>query len=144
VVIVREKHPLQGKALRVLGRMHRAGALHLILSLPDGGSSLIPETWTDLSGGAPSPSVRVLGSVADLRHTRRVVDVLLRRQDTARTRPAEEEEADATGTVSNRSAVTRPTVSAGPPEPGATRSTGQDIGASAGQNPPATKERGEP
>ena len=145
MVIVREKHPLQGQALRVLGRMHREGALHLILTLPDGGTSLIPVTWTDLSGGGPlSPPARVLGSAADLRHIRRVADALLRRQDGVGTRPAEEEDADATGTVSHRppdrQAANRPDL----PESGGTGGADQESGAAAGQDHPAAKEGAEP
>jgi len=141
-VIVRERHPLAGQALRVLGRMHREGVLHLILSLPDGGTSLIPATWTDLSGVAPpSQSTRVLGRIADLMRTRRVVDVLLRRRNMAESGSAEEENLYATGTFSHRSDVTRATARPGPPEPGRTAGPDPDAGAVVGQDHPSAKER---
>jgi hypothetical protein len=145
VHIVREKHPLQGQALRVLGRMHRQGTLQLILSLPDGGTALIPAAWTDLSGAVPlSRLAGVLGRVADLIHTRRVVDVLLQRQGLAGSGPAEQEDAHATGTVSNRSTVTGATARAGAPEPGGTKGADQDAGTAAGQDHPSANERGDP
>src|SRR5659263_546996 len=48
VVITRRRHPLEGRALPVLGRMRRHGQLELLLVLPDGSKSLIPSAWTDL------------------------------------------------------------------------------------------------
>jgi len=143
VQIIREKHPLQGQSLRVLGQMHREGAQQLILSLPDGGTSLIPVTWTDLSGAAPLPcAARVLGRGAHLLHTRRVVDVLLQRLNMAGGASAEEESIHATGTVSTHSAVTRATARSESPEPGATEGSDPDSGAAAGQDHPPAKERG--
>ena len=142
--IIREKHPLEGQALRVLGRMHREGALHLILSLPDGGTSLIPAAWTDLNGiAARSRSARILGRVADLMHMRRVVDVLLRRQDMTGSGPAEPENSHATGTVSHGSAGREATGRPGPPEPGGTKDTGPSSGAAVGQDDPSAQERSE-
>lgn len=47
--VTRERHPLQGRALRVLGRMRRHGRLELLLELPDGSKCLIPAAWTDLA-----------------------------------------------------------------------------------------------
>src|SRR5664280_2813098 len=48
VVITRRRHPLEGWAVPVLGRMRRHGQLELLLVLPDGSKSLIPSAWTDL------------------------------------------------------------------------------------------------
>jgi hypothetical protein len=48
VVITRRRHPLEGQALRVLGRMHRHSRLALSLVLPDGGKSLVLAAWTNL------------------------------------------------------------------------------------------------
>lgn len=69
--VVRERHPLRGRALRVLGRMRRHGRLELLLELPDGSKCLIPAAWTDLAvegsgGGGPVPGVATLGSLEDL------------------------------------------------------------------------------
>lgn len=70
--VTRERHPLQGRALRVLGRMRRHGRLELLLELPDGSKCLIPAAWTDLAGGddggggGPAPRVATLGSLEDL------------------------------------------------------------------------------
>ncbi|MGH3823684.1 MAG: DUF5372 family protein, partial [Pseudonocardiaceae bacterium] len=71
VVITRRRHPLEGLALRVLGRMRRHGRLELLLVLPDGSKSLIPAGWTDLQGadadGETGQDVAAtLGSLADL------------------------------------------------------------------------------
>ena len=142
--IIRERHPLEGRALRVLGRMHREGELHLILSLPDGGTSLIPATWTDLDGiAARSRSARILGRVADLMRMRRLVDVLLRRQDMTGSGPAERENSHATGTVSSGSAGRGATGRAGSPEPEGTEDPGPSSGAAVGQDDPSTQERSE-
>ena len=64
--VVRERHPLRGRALRVLGRMRRHGRLELLLELPDGSKCLIPAAWTDLAvegsgGGGPVPGLRPWG-----------------------------------------------------------------------------------
>jgi hypothetical protein len=40
--IIRERHPLQGKILEVLGWSHRNDSLHLTPVLPDGTDHLIP------------------------------------------------------------------------------------------------------
>ena len=83
VRIVREKHPLEGRTLDVLGHMYRRSGLQLILCLPEGGTASVPATWTDLEGASTEglntqPRCRGLGSVADLLHARTVVDALLR------------------------------------------------------------------
>ena len=69
--VVRGRHPLRGRALRVLGRMRRHGRLELLLELPDGSKCLIPADWTDLAveadgGDGQAPGVATLGSLEDL------------------------------------------------------------------------------
>ncbi len=125
--------------------MHRQGALQLILSLPDGGTSMIPAVWTDVGGfDPPAPSARVLGSIADLMHMRRVVDALLRRWDLAIKRPAEQEDPHATGTVSHTPTVGQAASRPGPSESDRPRNIGQDIGAATRQNHHVATERTTP
>lgn len=70
--VVRERHPLQGRVLRMLGRMRRHGRLELLLELPDGSKCLIPAVWTDLAGddagdgGGRAPLAATLGSLQDM------------------------------------------------------------------------------
>jgi hypothetical protein len=72
VVVTRERHPLAGRELRVLGGMRRHGRLELLLVLPDGSKSLIPAAWTDLSegqaaaGGGAAEEAATLGRLTDL------------------------------------------------------------------------------
>ena len=70
VTVTRERHPLAGLELRVLGGMRRHGSLELLLVLPDGSKRLIPAEWTsqhaDRSAGQDGQSAGTLGSVADL------------------------------------------------------------------------------
>ena len=85
VTIVRARHPFEGKALTVLGTIHRHRRLHLLLILPDGSKSLIPADWTDLPSLAQpqralsAHTTATLGSLEDLFHARAVVDALLGR-----------------------------------------------------------------
>ena len=51
VVVTRERHPLAGRELRVLGGMRRHGQLELLLVLPDGSKSLVPAAWTGWAEG---------------------------------------------------------------------------------------------
>ncbi len=62
-VIIRPRHPLHGRELRVLGRMRRHGVRELLVEIPDGSKRLIPASWTDLDqaagaeeGDAPGPA----------------------------------------------------------------------------------------
>jgi Family of unknown function (DUF5372) len=73
VMIVRERDPLQGQRLRVLGRMRRGSGVELLVVLADGSKRLVPAAWTDLDqpGSLPaeataSSSGLALGSVTDL------------------------------------------------------------------------------
>ena len=90
--------------------MHRRNGLHLILALPQGGTSAIPAAWTDLGGSLTAGAneerrSRTLGSLAHLLHTRRVVDALLRRLDSSHPCPAAEEGSNATGASGPNPAV---------------------------------------
>jgi Family of unknown function (DUF5372) len=66
VVITRSRHPLEGRSLRVLGRMRRHGQLELLLVLPDGSKRLIPQAWTDAGEDTVTDVVATVGSLADL------------------------------------------------------------------------------
>jgi hypothetical protein len=90
VTITRCHHPLQGRSLVVLGRIHRHGRLELLLVLPDGSKTLIPAVWTDHAGvdhGAAHPSSAdtpaTLGSVTDLWAACELVSALSARRDQA-------------------------------------------------------------
>ncbi len=88
VRITRPQHPFEGKALAVFGRRRHQSKPHLILILPDGSRSLIPTEWTDLDSSTPGSAAvpkqnAHLGFVADLLHTRAVVDALLHRRATS-------------------------------------------------------------
>src|ERR1035438_9475534 len=83
VRITRPQHPFEGKALPVFGRRRYQGKPHLILILPDGSRSLMPNECSDLDSSTPgSPAVQNphLGFVTDLLHARAVVDALLHRR----------------------------------------------------------------
>jgi hypothetical protein len=121
--------------------MHRQGTLHLILSLPDGGTSMLPAVWTDLGGVKPPVTMRMLGTVADLMRARKVVDVLLRRQDGTGMSPAETEETHATRTVSHRPGVMQETLGLGATERGREGKVDQDVSTLVRQNHQATNER---
>jgi hypothetical protein len=76
---------LQGKKLAVLGWTHRNEILHLTLVFPDGSRSIIPASWTDLSGQKPKslasadshPTSNVIATIPHLLHARKIVDALL-------------------------------------------------------------------
>jgi hypothetical protein len=72
-VIIRARHPLEGRKLRVLGGMRRHGRLELLLVLPDGSKSLVPAAWTDADGAggaadrdAGQAEAATLGMLGDL------------------------------------------------------------------------------
>ena len=85
VKVIRDRHPLQGQFLEVLGWTHRHGSMHLTLVLPDGSRSLIPAAWTNLneSGRQNLPSANnrmtsdVIASTQHLIRARKIVDALL-------------------------------------------------------------------
>jgi Family of unknown function (DUF5372) len=92
--VMRGRHPLQGRALRVLGRMRRHGRLELLLELPDGSKCLIPATWTDLAveddggSGGQAPVVATLGSLEDLLAASGLVSALSARHRQSREKAA--------------------------------------------------------
>ena len=120
---------MQGKTLNVLGRIRRHGTLYLTLTLPDGGSSLIPAAWTDLAiglTGLPSAKQvnRIHGSLQDLIRTRTVVDALLRRHlDSLEKCPGEEEGSHAAGAVSHTFGAEEKTSNLGESKPGSAGSS---------------------
>ena len=66
VRVTRSRHPLQGQALTVLGRMRRHGRLELLVVLPDGSKTLFPAVWTDLDAtAADATAAPVLDMVGD-------------------------------------------------------------------------------
>ena len=96
-VITRERHPLQGRELRVLGGMRRHGRLELLLVLPDGSKRLIPAEWTGQDAGGGPGSGGTLGSVADLLAASGLVSAFTARDDgsreqAARQSPAKEDD----------------------------------------------------
>ena len=58
---------MQGRSLRVLGRMHRHGAVELLVVLPDGSKTLLPAVFTDAVAAADVVAATV-GSIEDLEH----------------------------------------------------------------------------
>jgi hypothetical protein len=130
VVITRRRHPLEGRSLRVLGRMRRHGRLELLLVLPDGSKSLLPAAWTDLDGAAADPGIdgqpgaATLGSLTDLLQAAAVIAALSVRTGTkqaARQSPCKED---------HRAAY--PAQSATRPDPGATPDAARPAPAAAG------------
>jgi hypothetical protein len=82
--------------------------------LPDGSKSFIPAAWTDLDGNEASSfsskktNLKTIGSIAQMLHTRKVVDALLNRLDFskhAHTNVRKEESIRATSTMASRPAV---------------------------------------
>jgi hypothetical protein len=47
VKILRQFHPLQGRDLEVMGGLRRGGIQLLLIALPDGSRTLVPERWTN-------------------------------------------------------------------------------------------------
>jgi len=66
VIVTRDRHPLQGWELRVLGRKHRDGAVELLVMLPDGRKTLLPAGFTDAVAAAAEPVLATVGSIEDL------------------------------------------------------------------------------
>ena len=79
--MVRERHPLEGCSLAVVGWMRRRGALELLVALTDGSRVFVEAAWTDLEVAVRSPdagTLGTLGSLEDLLAVRRVLDGLSR------------------------------------------------------------------
>ena len=77
MTVTRDRHPLQGCELRVLGRMRRHGAVELLVVLPDGSKTLLPSGFTDAVAAAADPVVATVGSIEDLEHLAVVVGSLM-------------------------------------------------------------------
>ena len=96
-MVIRSRHPFEGRSLEFFRTMHRRGRLYLILILPDGSKSMIPADWTDfVSVTRPRQALSVqarapLGSVEDLLHTRVITDALLNRVAAITSEAAEKE-----------------------------------------------------
>ena len=76
MTVIRTRHPLQGKSLRVLGRMRRHGSVELLVVLPDGSKTLLPAVFTDAVAAA-DVLVATVGSIEDLEQLAVVVESLL-------------------------------------------------------------------
>ena len=77
MTVTRDRHPLQGCELRVLGRMRRHGAVELLVVLPDGSKTLLPAVFTDAVPAAAEPVVATVGSIEDLEQLAVVVESLM-------------------------------------------------------------------
>lgn len=89
VVVTRPRHPLEGRTLRMLGRMRRHGRVELLLVLPDGSKSLIPADWTDLEPAAVETGPATVGTRADLGHAVALAAELLTRARQAQVQAAQ-------------------------------------------------------
>ena len=76
MTVTRDRHPLQGCELRVLGRMRRHGAAELLVVLPDGSKTLLPAVFTDAVAAA-DVVVATVGSIEDLEQLAVVVESLM-------------------------------------------------------------------
>jgi len=67
-MLIRRRHPFEGRSLQVLGSMRRHGVAELLVVLPDGSKRLIPAAWTDLEqpAGGGDDAAATLGLVGDL------------------------------------------------------------------------------
>src|ERR1700687_320994 len=101
VMILRERHPFEGRSLQVMGAIKRRGILLLLVVLPDGSRSLIPASWTNWEAAGVAPKLSAsrcgqrspcLASLADLLHARVIVDALLSRCLIPHREPAANEE----------------------------------------------------
>ena len=84
MIVLRERHPFEGRTLPVMGTLKRRGVLSVLVVLPDGSRSLIPASWTDWkTTGRPKSLAqtreRCIATLADLLHARAIVDALLGR-----------------------------------------------------------------
>ena len=68
---------MQGRELRVLGRMLRHGAAELLVVLPDGSKTLLPAVFTDAVAAAEPVAMATVGSIEDLVQLAVVVESLM-------------------------------------------------------------------
>jgi hypothetical protein len=128
VVVTRERHPLAGRELRVLGGMRRHGRLELLLVLPDGSKSLVPAAWTgwgegDAAAGSDVPAfTATLGRLEDLLAACVLVSALCARcldgqEQAARQSPTKEDSRAACAAQSAAGSVSGATCDADSPAP---------------------------
>ena len=77
MTVTRERHPFQGRVVRVLGRMLRHGAVEFLVVLPDGSKTLLPAYFTDAVAAAMPAAAETVGSVEDLVQLALVVESLM-------------------------------------------------------------------
>ncbi|MGP0011033.1 MAG: hypothetical protein ACLPIG_20440, partial [Methylocella sp.] len=87
MIITREHHAFEGRALAAISSIRRRGILFVLVALPDGSRSLIPAKWTDWN---VEPTTRTplddaddsspdLARLSDLLHLRKIIDALYSR-----------------------------------------------------------------
>ena len=87
MIITREHHAFEGRALAAISSIRRRGVLFVLVALPDGSRSLIPAKWTDWNA---EPTTRTplddaddsshdLARLSDLLHLRKIIDALYSR-----------------------------------------------------------------
>jgi hypothetical protein len=99
-VVVEQRHPLEGRDLEVMGGLRRGGIQLLLIALPDGSRTLVPEQWTNWNPNETDCTLasgdegreRCIAPLADLLHLRTIVDALLDRESTSRPEPVIDEE----------------------------------------------------
>ena len=86
---MRERHPLEGRDLEVIGGLRRRGVQLLLVALPDGSRTLVPAQWTNLkpANDADEPLTppednreRCIAPLVDLLRLRTIVNALLDRE----------------------------------------------------------------
>ena len=134
VVIIRPRHPLHGRELRVLGRMRRHGVRELLVEIPDGSKRLIPASWTDLgeaAGTEEGDGPATLGPVTDLLGLSVLVSALCARsrddrEQAARKPPAKEDDRAACAAQSDAGPGAGATPGPDRPAPGPAGASGYD------------------
>ena len=96
--IIRPRHPLNGKELKIFGQAHRNGVFYLILILPDDSHAYIPIAWTNLQPKSDDdkskPISHPLAYCRDLMRTQVVVNSLLRKMSCNQTATKTQKEND--------------------------------------------------
>lgn len=135
---------MEGRVLAVFSASQRRGRRFFTLILPDQSRTLIPADWTDVAdhGDETTPSASLpqsLGSVADLLHTRRLVDALFRRPTPAELHLNQERPCATSpaGTVDHGTSAPSSTSHLSPIDPRATGPTRPDTGSSHRPHHPA-------
>jgi Family of unknown function (DUF5372) len=63
VTVTRQRDPLSGQRLPVLGRLRRHGSAELLVVLADGSKRLIPAAWTDADASAAGDASAIAGTL---------------------------------------------------------------------------------